>query len=83
MDTDLDRLVRDAPITLASTAGYRNRSTDSGSLSITSSAANTEARQWPGIGTKNLGTIRKEIEKALASSSEDPIQCLDRQIAHS
>ena len=33
------------------------------------------------IGTKKLGTIRKEIEKALASTGEDPIQCLERQIA--
>ena len=33
------------------------------------------------IGTKKLSTIREEIEKALASTGEDPIQCLDRQIA--
>jgi hypothetical protein len=33
------------------------------------------------IGTKKLRTIRKEIEKALASSGEDPIQHLERQIA--
>jgi hypothetical protein len=32
------------------------------------------------IGTKKLSTIRKEIENALASSGEDPIQRLDRQI---
>ena len=33
------------------------------------------------IGTKELSTIRKEIEKALASTDEDPIQRLERQIA--
>jgi hypothetical protein len=33
------------------------------------------------IGTKKLSTIRKEIELALASSGEDPIQSLERQIA--
>ncbi len=33
------------------------------------------------IGKKKLSTIRKEIEKALASSGEDPIQHLERQIA--
>ncbi len=33
------------------------------------------------IGTKKLSTIRKEIEKALASTDEDPIQRLERQIA--
>jgi hypothetical protein len=33
------------------------------------------------IGTKKLSTIRKEIEKELASSGEDPIQRLERQIA--
>ena len=33
------------------------------------------------IGTKKLSTIRKEIEKALASTGEDPIQHLERQIA--
>ena len=33
------------------------------------------------IGTKKLGTIRKEIQKALASAGEDPIQRLERQIA--
>ena len=33
------------------------------------------------IGTKKLSTIRKEIEKALTSPGEDPIQCLERQIA--
>lgn len=33
------------------------------------------------IGTKKLGTMRKEIEKALASTAEDPIQRLERQIA--
>jgi hypothetical protein len=32
-------------------------------------------------GTKKLSTIRKEIEEALASSGEDPIQHLERQIA--
>ena len=33
------------------------------------------------IGTKKLSTIRKEIEKALASTGENPIQRLERQIA--
>jgi hypothetical protein len=33
------------------------------------------------IGTRKLSTIRKQIEKALASSSADPIQRLERQIA--
>jgi hypothetical protein len=33
------------------------------------------------IGTKKLSTIREEIEKALASTGEDPIQRLERQIA--
>ena len=33
------------------------------------------------IGTKNLSTIRKEIETALASTGEDPIQRLEQQIA--
>ena len=33
------------------------------------------------IGTKKLSTIRQEIELALASPGEDPIQRLDRQIA--
>ena len=33
------------------------------------------------IGTKKLGTIRKQIEKALASAGADPIQRLERQIA--
>jgi hypothetical protein len=33
------------------------------------------------IGTKKLSTIRKEIEKALASAGEDPIQRLEREIA--
>ena len=33
------------------------------------------------IGTKKLSTIRKEIETALASTAEDPIQRLERQIA--
>jgi hypothetical protein len=33
------------------------------------------------IGTKKLSAIRKEIEKALASSRADPIQHLERQIA--
>jgi hypothetical protein len=32
------------------------------------------------IGTKKLSTIRKEIEKALASPGEDPIRRLERQI---
>jgi hypothetical protein len=32
------------------------------------------------IGTKKLSTIRKEIEEALASGGEDPIQRLDRLI---
>lgn len=33
------------------------------------------------IGTTKLITIRKEIEKALASTGEDPIQHLERLIA--
>jgi hypothetical protein len=33
------------------------------------------------IGTKNLSTIRKQIEDALASKGADPIQRLQRQIA--
>jgi hypothetical protein len=33
------------------------------------------------IGTKKLGTIRREIEEALAPASGDPIQRLERQIA--
>jgi hypothetical protein len=33
------------------------------------------------IGTKKLTTIRKQIEKALASTGADPIQRLERQIA--
>jgi hypothetical protein len=33
------------------------------------------------IGPKKLSTIRKEIEDALASAGENPIQRLDRQIA--
>ena len=33
------------------------------------------------MGTKKLSTIRKQIEKALASTSVDPIQRLERQIA--
>ena len=33
------------------------------------------------IGTKKLSTIRHEIEAALASAGEDPIQNLERQIA--
>ena len=33
------------------------------------------------IGTKKLSTIRKEIEAALASTGEDPIASLERQIA--
>ena len=33
------------------------------------------------IGTRKLSTIRKEIEKALASTGADPIQRLERQIA--
>jgi hypothetical protein len=32
------------------------------------------------IGAKKLSTIRKQIEKALASSGADPIQRLERQI---
>jgi hypothetical protein len=35
------------------------------------------------IGTKKLSTIRKEIETSLASTGEDPIQRLERQIASS
>jgi hypothetical protein len=33
------------------------------------------------IGTKKLSTIRKEIERALTSPGENPIQRLERQIA--
>ena len=33
------------------------------------------------IGTKKLSTIRKQIEKALATTGADPIQRLERQIA--
>ena len=33
------------------------------------------------IGTKKLSTVRKQIEKALASTGADPIQRLERQIA--
>jgi hypothetical protein len=33
------------------------------------------------IGTKNLGAIRKQIEKALASKGADPIERLEQQIA--
>ncbi len=33
------------------------------------------------IGTKKLSTIREEIEQALASTGEDPIHRLERQIA--
>jgi hypothetical protein len=33
------------------------------------------------IGTKKLITIRGEIEKALASAGEDPIQRLEQRIA--
>lgn len=33
------------------------------------------------IGTKRLSPIRQEIKHALASSGEDPIQRLERQIA--
>jgi hypothetical protein len=33
------------------------------------------------IGKKKLSTIRKQIEKALASTGADPIQRLERQIA--
>ena len=33
------------------------------------------------IGTKKLGAIREEIEKALASTGDDPIQRLERLIA--
>ena len=33
------------------------------------------------IGTTKLSTIRKQIEKALASTGADPIQRLERQIA--
>jgi hypothetical protein len=35
------------------------------------------------IGTKKLSAIRNEIETALASTGEDPIQRLERQIASS
>ncbi len=33
------------------------------------------------IGTKKLGTIRKQIEEALASPGADPIERLERLIA--
>ena len=33
------------------------------------------------IGTRKLSTIRKQIEKALASTGADPIPRLERQIA--
>jgi len=33
------------------------------------------------IGTKKLSTIREEIEKALASTGDDPIRRLERLIA--
>jgi hypothetical protein len=33
------------------------------------------------MGTKKLSTIRKEIEMALASTGEDPIQRLEQEIA--
>jgi hypothetical protein len=33
------------------------------------------------IGTKKLSTIRKEIERAFASTGDDPIQRLERRIA--
>jgi hypothetical protein len=33
------------------------------------------------IGTKKLGTIRREIAEALAPAGGDPIQRLERQIA--
>ncbi len=33
------------------------------------------------IGTRKLGTIRREIEEALAAAGGDPIQRLERQIA--
>ena len=33
------------------------------------------------IGTKKLSAIRQEIEQALASTDDDPIQRLERQIA--
>jgi hypothetical protein len=33
------------------------------------------------IGTKKLGTIRKQIEEALGSTGADPIQRLERLIA--
>ena len=33
------------------------------------------------IGTKKLSTIRKQIEKSLASTGMDPIQRLERRIA--
>ena len=33
------------------------------------------------IGTKKLSTLRKQIEKALASTGVDPIRRLDRLIA--
>lgn len=33
------------------------------------------------IGTKKLSAIRKQIEEALASPGQDPIQRLERQMA--
>jgi hypothetical protein len=33
------------------------------------------------IGTKKLSTIRKQLERALASKGADPIEQLERQIA--
>jgi hypothetical protein len=33
------------------------------------------------IGTKKLSTIRKQIEKALASARTDPVRRLERTIA--
>ena len=33
------------------------------------------------IGTKKLSAIREEVERALASTGEDPIRRLERQIA--
>jgi hypothetical protein len=33
------------------------------------------------IGTKKLSTIRQQIEKALTSAGEDPLQWLERHIA--
>jgi hypothetical protein len=35
------------------------------------------------IGTKKLSTIRQEIEKALASTGENPIERLEKQITSS